>query len=79
MYVEVTVINNKKETNVEGFVKNNNFSLVFTIDKNTLVKDFLDFANKYRYQQINFLFNENGGIVKKNFSINKNSAFYLFP
>lgn len=55
--IQVTLVNATPDIiQMEGFVKANNYSLVYHVDNGITVAQFLEHVNKYRYQPIHQLY-----------------------
>ena len=57
-YIRITLVNKNIRNEIEGFVKANNYSLVYSIEKNATVEELLSMVNTFRVQSINTLYDD---------------------
>lgn len=77
--ITITLTNAKPDIiQMEGFVKGNNYSLVYHIESGVTVAELLQHVNKYRMQPIHQLY-FNQHIFTENERIYEHSTFFVRP
>jgi hypothetical protein len=75
-FIQITLINKNKHVDIEGFVAENNYSLTYSIHKNSTVEELLSLVNVFRVQTIKTLY-DNEHICKKNDVLTRPTTLFV--